>query len=366
MPAPMPVPDRDEHDVRMAARGAEPDSAQALALASFSTTTGRPMRSSTCCRSGSSRQARFGANRTLARCLVDEPGRAQADGLDPVTAEQLGDRLGDHLLRCGPGWPRGWPGAASRRSGPCSSTTPAATLVPPTSTPIVRLMRRLSRGSRRFGALLPGPPAAGRRGRLPRAGPRARPLAGPLGRACPAVGRVTSAQTELAGACPCPAPALAARPVAARADSKTDIASRASTPTASPAAAICELTPGPDSRSTRAARQTGHHAHSGASSAGGAVALAHTSAGPRADAERGADLVADLAAHAAGPRADEPPLEIADRVLAGPAGLLCHVPSPLPASARFLSPFSAVSMIVFSARRFSIPGIGIRTSTASS
>ena len=63
-------------------------------------------------------------------------------------------------------------------------------------------------------------------------------------------------------------------------DSKTDIASRASTPTASPAAAICELTPGPDSRSTRAARQMGHHAHSGASSAGGTVALAHTSAGP--------------------------------------------------------------------------------------
>jgi hypothetical protein len=91
---------------------------------------------------------------------------------------------------------------------------------------------------------------------------------------------VTSAQTELDGACPCPAPARAARPVAARADSKTDIASRASTPTASPAADICELTPGPDSLSTRAARQMGHHAHSGASSAGGTVALAHTSAGP--------------------------------------------------------------------------------------
>ena len=66
------------------------------------------------------------------------------------------------------------------------------------------------------------------------------------------------------------------------------------------------------------------------------------------------------------PGADEPPLEIADRVLAGPARLLCHVLSPLPASARSLSPFSAVSMMVRSALRFSIPGIGIRTSTARS
>jgi hypothetical protein len=46
-----------------------------------------------------------------------------------------------------------------------------------------------------------------------------------------------------------------------------------------PAAAICEPTPGPDSLSTRAARQIGHQAHSGASSAGGAVAFDHTSAG---------------------------------------------------------------------------------------
>jgi hypothetical protein len=33
--------------------------------------------------------------------LVDEPGRPQANGLDPVTAQQLGDRPGDHLLGAG-------------------------------------------------------------------------------------------------------------------------------------------------------------------------------------------------------------------------------------------------------------------------
>lgn len=46
--------------------------------------------------------------------------------------------------------------------------------------------------------------------------------------------------------------------------------------------------------------------------------------------------------------------------------LLCHEALPLMLAALDLSPLRAVSMMIFSARRFSIPIIGMRTPTASS
>ena len=48
-------------------------SAQAAALASFSTVTGSPMRPRSDSRSGSSRQARWGENSTVARSLAIQP-----------------------------------------------------------------------------------------------------------------------------------------------------------------------------------------------------------------------------------------------------------------------------------------------------
>ena len=85
-----------------------------------------------------------------------------------------------------------------------------------------------------------------------------------------------------------------------------------------------------------------------------------------------ADLVGQFPAHPAGTSAQQPTLEVTDHIIARPA-LLCHLLSSPPPGAvpgrlstRSFSPLRAVSMIVFSARRFSIPGIGIRKSTESS
>ena len=77
--------------------------------------------------------------------------------------------------------------------------------------------------------------------------------------------------------------------------------------------------------------------------------------GPTADAQRGADLVADLTAHAARPerkihRWKSPIGSWPDRLGSCVTSRLLS-----PASARSLSPFSAVSMIVFSARRLQHP-----------
>jgi hypothetical protein len=95
-----------------------------------------------------------------------------------------------------------------------------------------------------------------------------------------------------------------------------------------------------------------------------------------AAAQRGPDLVTQLPRHAACSRADQPPLELADRVAAwlpvrhvAPSSLSlssCVLPATACArrpSTRALSPFSAVSMMTFSAFRFSIPSMGTRRST---
>jgi hypothetical protein len=69
--------------------------------------------------------------------------------------------------------------------------------------------------------------------------------------------------------------------------SNADIAPCATVASASLATATCDARPGPDSLSRRAARHTGHQAHSGASSCGSVVALSHTSADrPRPNADR--------------------------------------------------------------------------------
>src|SRR5262249_43759649 len=84
-------------------------------------------------------------------------------------------------------------------------------------------------------------------------------------------------------------------------------------------------------------------------------------------AEGRANLVGEFPAHPPCSGTKQPPLEVTDQV-AGPAWL-CHLlSSPLPGrfSTRFFRPLRAVSMILFSGRRFGNPGIGIRRTTASS
>ena len=73
MAAPMPVPRATSITSRYPRAAPNRASAQAEAFASFSTTTSRPRRSSTRCFSGSSRQARLGANKMVARALSTNP-----------------------------------------------------------------------------------------------------------------------------------------------------------------------------------------------------------------------------------------------------------------------------------------------------
>ena len=73
MAAPIPVPTATSITSRYPRAAPNRASAQAEAFASFSTTTARPSRSSTRCFSGSSRQARFGANSMVARELSTNP-----------------------------------------------------------------------------------------------------------------------------------------------------------------------------------------------------------------------------------------------------------------------------------------------------
>src|ERR1700728_3762761 len=105
---------------------------------------------------------------------------------------------------------------------------------------------------------------------------------------------------------------------------------------------------------------------------------------PFRPAQRPAELPGQLLAHVAGAGPDQPALEfggeVAARVTAaagaatvgsgavagvGIIWLRAHSALPM-VSARDLSPFSAVSTIVFSARRLSIPGIGTLMLTARS
>src|SRR5213080_1817332 len=146
-PAAMPVP--TETNVTCSWPRAAPNlnSAHALALPSFSTVTGRPTRPATLVRSGSPRQARFGANATVPPASSTNPAAPIPTALawwrprNSVTTPAITAAVRSGLAA-----------GVARRSfstmWPRSSTTPAATLVPPTSTPIVRLMRGFFRGRR--------------------------------------------------------------------------------------------------------------------------------------------------------------------------------------------------------------------------
>src|ERR1700748_874204 len=101
--APIPVPRATSITSRYPRAAPNLASAQAEAFASFSTTTSRPRRSSTRCLSGSSRQARFGADSMVGRALSANPGAPKPNGPappvgDPIRGEGLGPRVGDGKL----------------------------------------------------------------------------------------------------------------------------------------------------------------------------------------------------------------------------------------------------------------------------
>ncbi len=70
MPPPRPVPSVMQMTLRWPLPAPNLYSPQAAALASFSTTTGRPVRASTFSLSGSLRQSMFGAKYTVERCRL--------------------------------------------------------------------------------------------------------------------------------------------------------------------------------------------------------------------------------------------------------------------------------------------------------
>src|SRR6516165_10467550 len=139
-PAPMPVPTETKVTCSWPRAAPNLNSAHALAFPSFSTVTGKPTSPATLVRSGSPRQARFGANATVPPASSTKPAAPTPTALawwrpsNSVTTSAITAAVRSGLAA----------GVARRsvsRIRPRSSTTPAATLVPPTSTPIVRLMR---------------------------------------------------------------------------------------------------------------------------------------------------------------------------------------------------------------------------------
>ncbi len=145
MAAPMPVPTATNITSRYPRAAPYRASAQAEAFASFSTTTVRPRRSSTRCLSGSSRQARFGANSMVARSLSTNPA-----GPSPMAATSwlASSSVTTSAITCSVrgGLAAGVDRFSLARMWPRESTTPAATFVPPTSTPMARLTGRRLRG----------------------------------------------------------------------------------------------------------------------------------------------------------------------------------------------------------------------------
>ena len=97
-PPPIPVPRLTQASTGAPRPAPKRYSAQAPALASFSITTGRPVRSPTTARSGSSRHARWGEKRHRGPVGVDVARCPDADGRDVVARAQLGDDLDDGLL----------------------------------------------------------------------------------------------------------------------------------------------------------------------------------------------------------------------------------------------------------------------------
>src|ERR1700722_3809547 len=253
-------------------------SAQAAALASFSTSTAQPRRSSTCFLTGSSRQARLGANSTVERVSSTKPAA-------PMPTESTGYRSRSSVttstMTCSVA--AGLAAGVSRLTFstifPSGSTTPAATLVPPTSTPIARLIRclRMVMVTRGIGV-----PRTGFRRPLV-SGSRRGPGQYPVQRAECILDRGGNGVGDAGQARPARLPHPAGRP-----------AYRA---------------PGAFRRLAQVRRRLG------GGHAPGVLGLGARGAdGP-------ADRVLDLAAHAPGAGPDDPPLEAVDQVGAGRRGL---------------------------------------------
>ena len=228
IPPPMPVPSVTQTRWVSPRPAPKRHSAHAAALASFSTTTGRPRTPVSASRSGSSRQARWGANRTRARVGVDEPGGADPDGDDVVRGLELLHDLDDRGLHGG-----GRLRLRRRRAGgPGRAPRPARR--PHRRRPWCRRCRRRRRGSRPAGqvgradepASLPrvGPGDLQVRSvRTSRTAPRCRPaLAGsskrsPASLTPPPTTIVAGSSTAASAATPSPSqrPSSAKRPTAA-------------------------------------------------------------------------------------------------------------------------------------------------------
>ena len=318
------------------------------------------MRSSTSFLTGSSRQARFGANSTLDLVCVDEAGGADADSLDLVPGQQLADHAGDDLDGAVRARRRGDPASASRRSARRSSTTPAATFVPPTSTPIVSpialpVWPLRTPPPRRHRLMLwpcstgpprrpeapgwPGPAVTSRSAAcrvLPaRTGSRtSRTSSGrPVPGSVPAAGLVTPG-IRWSGV---PAgPAGSSSPVSrtgSPAPGRTGSAPSGEQRVKStdrildgrghrvPAPDSWPPRPGPESRIRRAARQIGHHWHSGDSPTSGGISVSRGVPDVRllgtAAAEGAAHLSGELPAHVLRTLADQPALKLAEHVSPG-------------------------------------------------
>src|SRR3569833_1010370 len=139
-PPPMPVP--RVMSVMWSSPRPAPNlaSPQAVALASFSTITGSPTWLSTFFLIGSSRQARLGANSTVDRLSSTKPAapRPTASTSSYLPLRMSTTSAMTAAVSCG------LVDGVGRRSfstiRPRSSTTPAATFVAPTSTPMVRVI----------------------------------------------------------------------------------------------------------------------------------------------------------------------------------------------------------------------------------
>ncbi len=145
-------------------------SAQAAALASFSTMTGKRSRELSASRSGSPRQLRCGAKSTVERSASTQPAApmptawTSCRSASSSTSSTMTSSTTLALLDLS--------GVSVRSFSstlPSPSTTPATTLVPPMSTPMVGSRSRpTGRARRRRSARGPRPNRAGRTGgRLP-------------------------------------------------------------------------------------------------------------------------------------------------------------------------------------------------------
>src|SRR5579875_3812901 len=370
IPAPMPVPTVISTTWPWPRPAPNLASAHAAAFASFSTITGRPVRSSTARATGSWRQARLGANRTADRLSSTKPAApmptapASCLASSSRTASLITSIVLDALAA-------GVGRLTISMIAPSSSTTPAAILVPPTSTPMVRLMPGFPR------------PACRRRpARCPPAGRALTRLPGlPGGRRAVGQHRIDARQrvTDRAG-----------HDLGEVGDRHAGVALAGARPRDPPRRAA-HRAPGALRRLVQ-----------GLGRRHGPDVLTL----PAGTVQRLAHLVAQLVAHAPGALPDQPLLHLPDEARRAPlprlpratagapafARLLAHPPhhsrpsagsrpSPGPGAApaaaaahrpparartRAPSPRRAVSVIVFSARRFSIPGNGTESPTRSS